>query len=98
MNSGSWRAEKYARSSSSTGSTRVSGTKRPPNSPKYPRRSGSRRDVTGAMHSLEQRSDSTMILAAGRALHARRDVDAERPHARDRVGDVVGREPAGQQH
>ena len=39
-----------------------------------------------------------VILDAGRRLDARRHVDAERPHARDRVGDVVRRQPAGEQH
>ena len=38
-----------------------------------------------------------MILDAGRAFDARRHVDAERPHAGDRVGDVVRRQAAGQQ-
>ena len=38
-----------------------------------------------------------MILDAGRRLDARRHVDAEGPHARNGLADVVGRQPAGQQ-
>ena len=50
------------------------------------------------MHSLEQRPQALMIFDAGRAFHARGDVDAERPHADDRGGDVVGRQAAREQN
>src|SRR5919108_236691 len=48
------------------------------------------------MQRLEERFDSRAILDARRALHARRHIDAERLHLRDRLGHVVGRQPAGQ--
>ena len=45
---------------------------------------------------LEERPQAPVIFDARRALDAGRHVDAERPHARDRLGDVVRRQPAGQ--
>ena len=39
-----------------------------------------------------------MILHAGRCFDARRDIDAERPHAGDRLGHVFRRQPAGEQN
>src|SRR2546421_10384516 len=38
-----------------------------------------------------------LATAAGRGLDAGRDVDAPGPDAPDRLGDVVGREPTGEQ-
>src|SRR3989442_119860 len=43
------------------------------------------------MDCLEQRPQALMILDAGRALHARRNVDAERTNLRNRFRDVVRR-------
>src|SRR4051812_48280454 len=46
----------------------------------------------------DELADKTSILAAGRGLDAGGDVDAPWADLRDRVGHVVGRQPAGEDH
>ena len=75
----------------------VSGTNRPPNSPKYPRASGSRRRLACGMKSLEKSPNPARILDAGTRFETGRNVNSKRLDPRDRRGHVLGRQPAREQ-
>ena len=91
------RAASNARSSSSSAGISVSGTYRPPNAPK--RCAVSVATLVGrAMPERrgEELTHQPRVLDAGRGLHSRRDIDDVGRERRDRAGDVLGLEPAGE--
>src|SRR5688572_19592417 len=105
-NSASCRASKYAVVNLSTGAISVSGTNRPPNSPKYPRASGSRRPNDGpgerllsmGSHHREELIDLRGVLDSRCCFESRGHVDAPGVHVGERLLHILRAQSASQNH
>src|SRR5947208_4523504 len=99
LKASSFSAARKPASSSVRAGMMVSGTYCPPYGPKRPRAAGV--VLVGAMviaaYGLQKSSNKARIFAAGRELDTAAHIHAEGRQARQRAGNVVGTQPAGDQ-
>src|SRR5208283_4435223 len=78
------------------GVIRVSGTKRPPKSPKYPRESGHRAWVSTFVHCIHELLDLLMVFNSRLDFDSCRCINGKRFYQTDRVSNVIWSQAAGQ--